>query len=463
MSGVELEARFAPEDHDPLLVNALLVDEIAQRRESGYQVDEFVVAANRLAPDDRAGILALVDAMAAAERGPWPWDEPDDLTDITSVLVERPDAGPVDRQAYPDQVGAAWLGRIIGCNLGKPVEWGDHWTVDRIAEYLQLAEAYPLVDYIPVLDPMPDRFDLNDSWRDSARGRINGSARDDDIDYTILALHLLETHGDALTPVAVGEAWTRLLPLRQVFTAERAAYLNLAQGLVPPDVARVRNPYREWIGAQIRGDLYGYVHPGDPWAAAQLAYQDASLSHTGNGLYGGMWSAALVAAAFTADSAHAAVEASLGVVPPRSRLAAAVRTVLDLHADGLSWQAARGRIGDLYGHYAWVHTINNAAVVVLGLLWSEGDFTTAVGRTVMSGLDTDSNAATVGSVAGILAGTRGLPDRLVEPLHDRTRSALFGFDQSRISELARRTVALADRFGFAARIDAVPGPVRRGP
>lgn len=181
------------------------------------------------------------------------------------------------------------------------------------------------------------------------------------------------------------------------------------------------------------------------WSAARLAFQDASLSHTGNGIYGEMWSAGLVAAAFTAPSARAAVEVSLGVIPPGSRMAAAIRHVLELRDQGLSWADARDRIGDAYGHYAWVHTINNAAIVVLGLLWSDGDFTTAVGNTVMAGLDTDSNGATVGSVAGILAGTSGLPRNLIEPLHNRTRSALFGFDNSQISDLADRTVALAVR------------------
>ena len=98
-----------------------------------------------------------------------------------------------------------------------------------------------------------------------------------------------------------------------------------------------------------------------------------------------------------------------------------------------------------FGGYSWVHTINNAALVVVGLVYGEEDFTTAVGRTVMSGWDTDSNGATVGSVAGILSGAQGIPPHLSEPLHERTRSALFGFDDSRISSLAARTRALITR------------------
>ena len=446
----QLEARFTPPDHDPLILTSLLFDEVDQRRQTGYDVDEFVVAANRLRADDERGILEIVDDMAESERPDWPWEEPDGLEHIQASLTLQPSASSIDDGAFRDQVHAAWLGRIVGCNLGKPLEWGDHWTVAHIEDYLRRADAYPLTDYVPVLDPMPPAFELNESWIFSARGRIDGSARDDDIDYSILALHLLETHGAGLTPAAVGDAWTRLLPLRQVFTAERAAYVNLTRGLTGDRVARFRNPYREWIGAQIRADVYGYVHPGDPWAAAALAFQDASLSHTGNGVYGAMWAAALVSAAFTADSAREAVEIALGVVPPRSRLAGAIRFVLDQYDAGLDWKSARTRVGEEYGQYSWVHTINNAAIVVLALLWGESDFTTAVSTTVMSGLDTDSNGATVGSVAGILAGRpAALPTVLVEPLHDRTRSALFGFDNSRISDLAERTIAVAESGGWA--------------
>jgi ADP-ribosylglycohydrolase len=439
-----LLSAYAQTTFDALSARDLVHDEVQQRRESGYDVDRVVEQVNATDPDDRAALLALVDQLRQAERvAGWSFEEPDELADIVGSVTEPPAPTAVNRSRLADQIQAAWLGRIAGCNLGKPVEMGSHWTPEHIRDYLQLAGAYPLRDYFPVLEEMPARFELRDNWPETTRGNVHGSARDDDIDYAILALHLLERHGRSLGPEHVGAAWLSLFPLLQVYTAERAAYLNLAAGLTGPEVARHRNPYREWIGAQIRADVFGYVLPGEPWAAAQLAYQDARLSHTGNGIYGEMWAAALVSAAFTAGSAERALVTALQVVPPRSRLAAALRHVLQLHEDGLGWDDALEQIRTSYGHYSWVHTINNAAVVSAGLLWGDGDFTTALGRTVMSGWDTDSNGATVGSVAGIMAGTAGLPARLIDPLEDRTRSALFGFDHSRISDLARRTHRLA--------------------
>lgn len=445
---IELSAVYGTSGYDPLVPRDLLIDEIAQRRETGFDVDEIVIEANRTDPDDSEALLRLVDLMAGSERtSSWPYDEPDALEDIQSSSTIQLSPIPVAPGPFTDQVHAAWLGRVAGCNLGKPVEEGRHWTPERIREYLELAGAYPLRDYFPVLDPMPDRFHLRDNWPDTTRGNIDGSARDDDIDYSILALQLLETHGRLLRPANVADAWTSLFPLRQLFTAERAAYVNLINGFTPPRVARHRNPYREWIGAQIRGDVFGYVFAGNPSVAASTAYQDASLSHVGNGIYGEMWAAALVAAAFTASSAREAIVVALNVIPPRSRLSEAVNHVLELHAANRSWEEALGEIRARYGHYAWVHTINNAALVAAGLLWGDGDFLSSVSRTVLGGWDTDSNGATVGSVAGILAGTAGLPEQLIAPLHDTTRSALFGWDNSRISDLAERTIALAGRLG----------------
>jgi ADP-ribosylglycohydrolase len=112
------------------------------------------------------------------------------------------------------------------------------------------------------------------------------------------------------------------------------------------------------------------------------------------------------------------------------------------HSDGMSWERAQAEIDKRYGHYHWVHTINNAAAVAVALLWADGDYTTTIGLTVQAGMDTDSNGATAGSVAGVLAGAAALPRHWVDPLADSVQSAVFGFDSSRISDLADRTVRL---------------------
>ncbi|MFF8904875.1 ADP-ribosylglycohydrolase family protein [Streptomyces olivaceoviridis] len=342
-----------------------------------------------------------------------------------------------------DRVHGGWLGRIAGNMLGKPVEQGEVWTRDRIDRYLRRAAALPLTDYLPEPADADEAAVLRPEWRDCVRGRIHGSCRDDDVDYAILGLHLLETHGFGFSTEQVGELWLLRLPYLQTFTAERAAYRNLANGLKPPLTATYDNPYQEWIGALIRADVYGWTCPGDPVRAAGLARRDAVLSHTGNGVYGAMWAAALISAAFTAPTVRDALDTALSVVPASSRLARTVRRVAGLHGARLPWEETLATVSAETAGLGWIHTVPNAAVLTAGLLYGDGDFTRTVALTVRGGLDTDSNGATAGSVAGVLTGAEAIPARWRDPLEDTVRSAVFGFDGVRISALAERTVRLA--------------------
>lgn len=422
----------------------LLAAEVRQLEESGYEPALAAGELDRLvgsAVPESSELEAAYARLAASPRRAGATEvAPESLEDITAMSSPSP-AQPVPPGRAEDGVLAAWLGRCVGCNLGKPVE-GFGWSRQKLRRYLEAAGAYPITDYLPVLDPMPDGLVFNPAWRETTRGRVRAMARDDDLDYTVIGLELLERHGPGFCSADVGELWLELLPFSKTYTAERAAYRNLVRGLVPPQTATFRNPYREWIGAMIRADIFGYVCPGDPAAAARLAYRDATLSHTGNGVYAAMWAAALVAAAFSAASPQQAIEWSLSVVPPGSRLARAVRDQLDAHAEGVGFDEAMARAEQRLGHYHWIHAVNNAAVVAAALLWGEGDFTRTVGHAVEGGLDTDCTGATAGSVCGALVGTAGLPAHLVDPLEDTLHSAVFGYEPSRISELARRTAAL---------------------
>jgi ADP-ribosylglycohydrolase len=276
-------------------------------------------------------------------------------------------------------------------------------------------------------------------------------ARDDDIDYTILGLHTLEENGLDFTSRDIANQWLSHLPYHMVYTAERAAYRNLVNGLEPPDSAVFRNPYREWIGAQIRADAFGYVAPGMPEVAAEFAFRDAAVSHVKNGIYGEMFVAAMLAAAFTTSNMEEIITIGLSEIPQNSRLAEAVRDVLDWSKKFPRWESAWEQVMQKYGGYHGVHTINNAAIVLLGLLYGGNDLTQTISIAVMGGLDTDCNGATAGSILGAAEGASALPSRWTAPLNDTIRSVVVGFDNSRISDLAARTVAVArrvrERFG----------------
>jgi ADP-ribosylglycohydrolase len=428
--------------YDAVDLRDLVAGELAQRRETGHEVSGLEATVGAALGGASGPLAELLDRLERAPRSEgWPYEEPSRLEEILAWLPE-PSLTPLqlDEAMLRDRLLGAWLGRCAGCTLGKPVEG---WTHDHLRRYLEGVGAYPLLDYVPALERTPEGLELRACWLETTRGRIRFMARDDDIDYTILGLHVLESHGFGFGSREVAAEWLDHLPFTKTYTAERVAYRNLVLGLEPPESAIHRNPYREWIGAQIRADMWGYVSPGNPRQAATLAFRDAAVSHTANGIYGAMWSAALIAACFVASDVRAALVASIEHVPPRSRLAEALRHVLDLHASGLGWPAARDAIEARYGHYSWVHTIPNAAVVAAGLLWGADDYPRTVGLVVQAGWDTDSNGATAGSAYGMLHGAGALPPAWVEPLGDLVHSAIVGFDNSRISDLAERTLRLA--------------------
>ncbi|HEY6760334.1 MAG TPA: ADP-ribosylglycohydrolase family protein [Baekduia sp.] len=431
--------------HDVLDPRDFVLDEWRQLDASGFLVADLEAPIRAaVAAGDVPALLDLERRLAAAPRDPaWAYDEPSEPEAIAAA-VGTPDAGTpwtgTDAE-LARRLRGAWLARCAGCVMGKPVESLDRATIER---YLRAAGAWPQTGYVPLLDPLPDGVtELHWSAPESVLGAFDAAPRDDDTDYTVLGLHLLETYGAALTVEDVAREWLDRLPFTQTYTAERATYRNLIEGDAPALAARRRNPYREWIGALIRADAFGYAAPGEPAAAADLALADARLSHLANGIYGEQWAAALVAAAFTAPSLRAALATAATYVPPRTRLREALDLVLAIHDRGdVGWDAAVAEIDGLVGHYDWVHTINNAAGIAATLLWGEGDFTLSVARVVALGWDTDSSAATVGSVLGAMHGPEVVPDALAAPLHDTLRSAIRDYDHSRISALADRTLAV---------------------
>ncbi|MFD8968968.1 ADP-ribosylglycohydrolase family protein [Streptomyces sp. NPDC059568] len=438
--------------HDVLDPRDLVPDEAEQLLSSGYAAGELLDAARRAAAaDDLAELASVAEALGALRRSTsWDYDEPSDAQEIWAALAPPSPARPVFAEQLPHRLAGAWLGRCVANTMGKPVEG---LTRDEVAVYLRAVGQWPQTGFIPLLDELPAGVShLHESAPYAAAGHFDAIPRDDDLDWTILGLHLLETYGRGLTTEDIAHEWLDRIPFTQTFTAERAAYRNLVRGLRPPHTATHDNPYREWIGALIRTDIYGYVQPGKPRTAAKMALTDAVLSHTANGIYGAMWSAALVAEALVATEPVDALRAALTVVPPRSRLHVSQAGVLRLFEEGATAEAAQRWIDKELGDYNWVHTVNNAAIIAAALLWGEGDFVRTVALAVSAGRDTDSTAATVGSVFGALHGSDAIPARLVEPTGGVVRSAVRGFDRITVTELAARTEAV--RVAFEQEVHA---------
>ncbi|MFU0800949.1 MAG: ADP-ribosylglycohydrolase family protein [Xylanivirga thermophila] len=433
--------------------------EILQSADEGKNIEKYMNAVKEIKTLDdnkkEEKSAQLMDELISINAVNAQIDEPSDIEDIR----KRRSSGPrrtlvnMDDDILYDKIFGAWLGRCSGCLLGQPVEG---WYRDRIWGFAKDTNNYPINYYFSskVPDDIRKKYNIKDDGIVYSSNKINWinnighMVEDDDTNYTILALSIINQYGLNFTSENVAESWMFNLPILHTCSAERVAYQNISNMMDAPQSAIFRNPYREWIGAQIRADFYGYITPGYPELGAEMAWRDARISHTKNGIYGAMWVAAMLSAAAITDDIEEVIRVGLSEIPKDSRLAKGINKVFEWQKEGLKWEEAIDRLHEEYdetiGHN-WCHTIPNAMIVAISLIYGHGDFERSVGIAILAAFDTDCNAATVGSIIGMLQGAGNLPYKWIEPLKDTIISGVQGFGKIAISELARRTIPFARR------------------
>ncbi|MBJ6361397.1 ADP-ribosylglycohydrolase family protein [Paenibacillus sp. GCM10012307] len=447
-------------------LESLLKDEVVQREQEGCNVEGFREKIEEAGQDEQR-LMDVYNALKALPiRADFPYTEPSELS---AIRAERPD-GP--RKLTPtwsdaewqDKFLGAWLGRSVGCALGKPLEAAQFmegafgnpgWK--NVKLWFEGADAWPIRDYTPGHSRAKQEIglELNEWCAKSRLENIRFMESDDDIRYTVLGLIMLEEKGLEWGSWDIGKMWHQKLAYHQLYTAETQAYMNFTQVTSHmdtwlksrPDDLKTKmewvrthlNPYREWIGAQIRADGFAYGAAGNPELAADLAWRDASFSHVKNGIYGEMFVAAMVAAAFVESDAETLVNIGLSEIPRNSRLAHDIRKAVEIAKSTDDQVELVDRIWEAFKHYHAVHTNNNAALVAASLVFANGDFEKGITTAVLGGWDTDCNGATVGSVLGAVLGAKALPQRWTSKLNDTLYAEVHDFHPIAISECARRS------------------------
>ncbi|MDM8008413.1 MAG: ADP-ribosylglycohydrolase family protein [Phycisphaerae bacterium] len=433
---------------------ALLKEEIRQRREEGCRVIGFDRRIRRAGKAVDKLNAAYDDLMALKPEPRLAKCEPNDLAGIRRLRPPGPRRikSPTSTARLRDRLRGAFLGRCAGCLLGKPVE---DWHRDRIFKALKKDHRFPLDYYFESSTIRAGGKPFHPAGVTYCTfGHFDHMERDDDTDYTILGVHSLKTYGPKFTTANVAHEWQMRLPYFMTYTAERMAYRNLVNGLPLDQVPIYRNPFREWIGAQIRADGFGYCAAGMPQLAAEFAHRDAVLSHTKNGIYGEMLFAAMIAAAAVCNDVEEVIQIGLSEIPTGSRLAVAVRDVIEWAGENRDWQETLDAIHERYGHYHSVHTINNACLVIMGLLHGRMDFGKTICMTVMGGWDTDCTGATAGSVLGAMLGADRLPAKWIKPLNNRLESIVIGYNDVKITDIADAALKVNRKIRVQKRMKA---------
>ncbi|MFF7275895.1 ADP-ribosylglycohydrolase family protein [Streptomyces griseorubiginosus] len=298
---------------------------------------------------------------------------------MTSIACVPPVPAPQGAAELRERARGALLGLAVGDALGAP------------AENLKPSQ-------------------IRDRW-----GRIEGFVAEtpsgtDDTEYTIFSGLLLARHGSALTPAHVEGAWHEWIadrdegPFRGAGFSERGTLENLRRGLAAPISAQHRHAWSD--GLAMRAAPFGVFAAGRPAEAARLVAIDGSVSHDGEGIYGGQAVAAGVAAAMAGAPTIAVVASALAVIPDDSWTARSLRRAVAVAHRGE--KAVRSAV--VIGGYPWTDLAPEAVALAFGAYAAaDGDFREAVLTAVNMGRDADTTAAVAGALAGATRGVSAIP------------------------------------------------------
>lgn len=311
------------------------------------------------------------------------------------------------KENYIEKIYAGVLGKLIGIRYGAPIE---SWTYDEIKKIYGKLDNY-IVDY--------EEF-----------------AADDDSNGPVFFIRALTdyTHTRDITPEEIGLTWLNYASNGHGFywwggfgvSTEHTAYTNLKNGIMAPKSGSIeQNGYAiaEQIGGQIFIDSWGLVTPNNPSLAAEYAMKAASVSHDGNGIYGGVFIAACISAAFEENDIIKIIERGLKEIPDDCEYYTMTNDIIRFYNENpKDWEVCYKYIFENYGYDKYpglCHIIPNSAVIILSLLYGEGDFTKTINICNMCGWDTDCNVANVGTILGVMNGLDGIDDKWRSPIKDK--------------------------------------------
>lgn len=266
----------------------------------------------------------------------------------------------------------------------------------------------------------------------------------DDITYEVAFLKAIDKCGKDVTSFDIAEQWVGLVPFG--WSAEEKALANIRLGIMPPHSGKLNNPYREWIGAQMRGAVCGMIGAGDIRETIRLAYMDGEVSHHNNGIIGEIFNAVMVSLAYTNENVEDIVKQAIDLTPTDSEFYSVVKFAWDMCKKYDSWEPAWEECMEKYKIYNWIHAYPNAAAEVVALYFGEGDFDKTMNIICNAGFDVDCNAAQIATVIGIIDKEKTLAKKWTEPIGDELNTYIRANKKMSIKNLAEETVRLSKLF-----------------
>lgn len=315
----------------------------------------------------------------------------------------------VDSQEFEEKIHAGWLAQLIGGAMGTMVEGYTHENLEK------------------------------------AFGDVTGYIREpntynDDITFELAFLDAFSERGYEVTSQDIALSWVGLIPCG--WSAEEMALRNIKNGIFPPESGTYRNPFNEWIGAQMRGGICGMVAPGNPYMAARLAWRDGEVSHANNGILGEVFNAIMTSLAFIKEDVGEIVKVAMEMIPKDSEYYSVISFAYDCCFRYERWQDALEACEKKYHRYNWIHAYPNACCEIIALIYGKGDFRETLHIITMCGIDVDCNAGMIMPILAIQQGISAIPKEFIHPAFAELVTYMRGdFQKISMDELVQKTVS----------------------
>ncbi len=300
------------------------------------------------------------------------------------------------KQTLQDKIKGGWAGQVIGCTYGGPTEF--RWNGTMIDEKVPIAWDEDQILW----------------WYKNSPGLY------DDVYMDLTFVDVFDQHGldapDSLHALAYARAEYPL------WHANQAGRYNILNGIMPPESGSWKNnPHADDIDFQIESDFAGLMSPGMVNSAADISNRIGHIMNDGDGVYGGIYVASMYALAFVHDDIGFVVKEALKTIPPESEFYQCISDVIKWHQQypddwrsawfeaQKKWSFDRGCPDGVFRAFN-IDAKINAAYIVIGLLYGNGNFGATIDISTRCGQDSDCNPANAAGIVGTMIGYDRIPD-----------------------------------------------------
>ncbi len=302
-----------------------------------------------------------------------------------------------------DKIKGGWAGQVIGCTYGGPTEFR------YLGRFIDDTISIP--------------------W-DNSRCLWyyeNAPGLYDDVYMDLTFVDVFEKEG--LDAPALSHAKAFANAEYMLWHANQAARYNILNGILPPESGYwLYNPHSDDIDFQIEADFAGLMSPGMVNTASGICDKIGHIMNYGDGWYGGVYVAAMYSLAFVSDDVNYVVTEALKAIPEESQFYQCVSDVILWHKQFPNdWQQTWNEVekkwsSDIGCPDGVFRAFNidakiNAAYIVVGLLYGEGDYSKTIDISTRCGQDSDCNPASAAGILGTMIGYSNIPEEWKEALY----------------------------------------------